>query len=136
MSASRDRTALDVAKADGFEPRDVPPRGVAVVVGGLLLGIVLSAGLVAGLIALLPGPRPRPTPTALETAPLTPPAPRLELLPQGDRAAIEAAARRRIEGYGPAAGRGDRARIPIERAMALLAGHGWPDPDRREESAP
>jgi hypothetical protein len=49
--------------------------------------------------------------------------------PLADRARIEAEAAARLSGYGWADRETGRARIPIERAMTLLAEHGWPDPD-------
>jgi hypothetical protein len=111
----------------GHEPSDAPPRGVAIAAAGLIIGILLSLALVGGLFSLFVqfgGPSGRVTP---EAARQTPPEPRLEISPQSDRMAIETAARLRLSGYGWADRQAARARIPIDRAMDMLAGRGWPD---------
>jgi hypothetical protein len=120
---------LQEAQRRGFEPRDVPPRGVSFAILALFVGVGLSAALVAGLLMLFPQERERPAPTALETAPLAPPDPRLETSPGGDRLALEKAARDRLTGYAWADRRAGRVRIPIDRAVDILAEQGWPDTD-------
>jgi hypothetical protein len=116
-------------RQDGYESRDAPARGVAWAILGLLGGIGLSAAFVAGLLALL-------APPSTELASRTGPGagaqggqrqPRLELPLEGDAAAVQAAARSRLEGYGWADRKAGQVRVPISRAMEMLAKQGWPD---------
>jgi len=65
--------------------------------------------------------------SALERTRLVPQGPRLEADPRGDRLALEADARRRLESYGWTDRAKGLAHIPIERAMALQAERGWRD---------
>jgi hypothetical protein len=55
--------------------------------------------------------------------------PRLETRPALDRLDAELQARARLEGYGWVDRQAGIARIPIERAMAIQARRGWPDPE-------
>jgi hypothetical protein len=123
--AAHDPIAEAVAK--GFEPRDVPPRGVAYAVVGLIAGIAVSAALVGGLFVVLQRTEATPPAPPLEAAHPPPPPPRLEIAPATDRAAVEAAAQHLLQGYAWTDRAGGRARIPIERAMQILAAGGWPD---------
>lgn len=116
------------APSPGYEPSDMAPRHIGYSAAILFGGIALSAALVAGLFAILGHTMRQPPATALEATPQAPPLPRLEIDARADRAAVEADAARKLQGYAwvdPAAG---TARIPIERAMQFLAAHGWPDP--------
>jgi hypothetical protein len=114
-----------------YEVRDVAPRHIGYSAAILFGGLAVSVGLVAGLFAALDRSMPKPVATAMETAPLAPPLPRLEIDGRTDRAAVEADAQRKLEGYAWADPVADTARIPIERAMQLLVTHGWPDRDKR-----
>jgi hypothetical protein len=111
----------------GYETRDVAPRNVVYAGIGLLLGTALCGLLVIGLLALLPAPS-RPSKPALETVSQEPPAPRLEIDGRMNRAAIEGAAASRLTGYAWVDRSAGTARIPIERAMELLARQGWGEP--------
>jgi len=107
-----------------YDPRDVRPRHVLLGVAGLFAIIAVSAVIVAGVVALLPSDRTAPrSPNAARPWP----GPPLEAQEGEGRAALEAAARQRLEAYGWIDASKRRARIPIERAMQLLARHGWPD---------
>jgi len=110
-----------------YEIRDIAPRYVGMSAAILFVGLGVSIGLVAGLFAALDRFNRQPPATAMETAPLAPPLPRLEIDGRADRAAVEADAQRKLDGYAWADPAADTARIPIERAMQLLAAHGWPD---------
>ena len=122
MKAGRART-----KRAGYETRDVAPRTLGYAGIGLLLGTAGCGLLVAALLAVLPAPD-HPAKPPLESVPLEPPPPRLEVDGRADRAAIEAAARSKLEGYAWVDRAAGTARIPIERAMALLAAQGWGRP--------
>lgn len=111
-----------------YEMRDVPVRGVGWSVLGLFAGIAVSMGIVAAILSVLPSDAGGKRPVALETA--EPPPPRLEVHPSIDRAAIEAGAEGHLKGYAWADPGHTRARIPIARAMALIAARGWPDATR------
>ncbi|WP_027133219.1 hypothetical protein [Geminicoccus roseus] len=113
------------------EQSDVAPRNVLVVTGLLLAGILAAILLVGGLFVLLQAVKRPPAHTALEAVDLVPPAPRLEVSPAGDRQAIEAAAGRLLEGYAWTDRAQGRVRIPIERAMEMVARQGWPDLEAR-----
>ncbi|MCL4767680.1 MAG: hypothetical protein KJZ80_15750 [Hyphomicrobiaceae bacterium] len=119
------RDPMQEAKRRGFEPRDVPAPGVALAVLGILVSIGLAAAFVAAVLAWFPESLSQATP--LETIREAPPKPRLEVSPRASGAAVQAAARARLEGYAWTDREAGRARIPIERAMKLLTGHGWPD---------
>ena len=99
----------DVRKR-GFEPSDVPARGVGLALLLLYVGLGASGAAVAGLLWLLRGQEP---PQAAVFAPSAPPPPRLEIDPLANRLAIEAPALREA--------------APIEDAMRAVAAEGWPD---------
>ncbi len=114
-----------------YEPRDLSPRRIAWLAGGLFAAILVSAGIVAGLFALFPQPHPvrgvatsRPGPDLGQ--------PRLEVKEGSGRAAIDQAARAHLQGYGWIDRAAGRAHIPIDRAMQVLVAHGWPDQDKQE----
>ena len=54
--------------------------------------------------------------------------PPLEVDPRAERVRIEKEASGRLETYGWTDREAGLARIPVERAIAILAEHGWPDP--------
>jgi hypothetical protein len=109
----------------GHEPRDVSLRPVVVAGLGLLGAVLVVAAGGWWLFrhyeareARLSAPA---SPLAAEAGVPVPPEPRLQAEPRKDLEALRAEERARLEGYGwvdPAAG---IVRIPIERAMALLA---------------
>jgi hypothetical protein len=118
----------------GYEVQDVAPSHIGISAAILFGGIGFSAGLVACLFLVLGHTAQKSPVSTLETTPLAPPLPRLEIDGRADRAAVEADAQRKIDGYAwvdPAAG---TARVPIARAMQILAAHGWPD--AAQESTP
>jgi len=126
MSMRHSAPPKDIIKR-GYDPRDLPVRLVAWLGAGLFAGIILSGVLVAGLVALYLHFHQPAKVSPLESVEQVPPAPRLETTPEGDRASIEQAAKERLAGYGWADRNAGMARIPIERAMELLAKQGWPD---------
>jgi hypothetical protein len=116
------------ADLPGYQPDHASPKIGAF---GLLsvLGLVAAAALVAfGLYSAFKAITVRPPATALQRVDLAPSGPRLESDPRKDRLALEAKARQLIESYGWVDRSRGIARIPIERAMALQAQKGWPDP--------
>ncbi|MGF7163331.1 hypothetical protein FHS85_004994 [Rhodoligotrophos appendicifer] len=112
-----------------FEPRDMPARGVVYALGGLFAGIGLAIALVGGLSTVLT-PGDRSPSTRLERQRIVPPPPRLQTDPQADLVRQGTMQAKQLERYGWTDRLAGRARIPIERAMDLLAESGWPDFDR------
>ncbi len=111
----------------GYEARDMAPRRIGYAALALFGGIAISAASVGVLLLVLDRSREAPAATAFETTPLGPPLPRLEIDGRTDRSAVEADAARKLDGYAWADRSAGTARIPIARAMLLLAAHGWPD---------
>ncbi|MBZ6075703.1 hypothetical protein [Microvirga puerhi] len=114
-------------QAKGYEASDVSVRGVAYVLGILFVCLGLTGGLVAGMFALFSQREDHSAASPLEMRVLSPPSPRLEVSPAGDRAAVEARARGRLEGYGWTNRETGRVHIPIEAAMRLTIQQGWQD---------
>ena len=111
------------------ETRDLPPLGILAALAGIFVLIAVTAFAVGALLQALQGAGPRPSPF--------PPEPRagppLEVNTVATREALEAEARHRLTTYGWTDRERGIARIPVERAMAILAAHGWPD---QEPEAP
>jgi hypothetical protein len=119
---------LQQAKARGYEPSDASVRAVLWVAAGFITAVVVSAALLGGLLGLLEAARTPAQVSPLERVDLVPPAPRLEVRPLD---ALEQVRRREDEllgGYGWVDRQHEVARIPIDRAMAILAERGWPEP--------
>lgn len=97
---------------------EVPPRGVAVVAGLIVLTIVLVAAAVWGLLHLWDAPigiGPN-SPRDFEPA-----APRLEAATQESRSAYFAEKEARLNSYGWVDRQAGIAHIPIDTAMDMLA---------------
>lgn len=120
------RTADAGRSEPAFERRDAPPRGIVYAVLGLFAGIGFSALFVAAMLYFL-APERRTAQTVPQGSPLTSQTPPLEVAPVADGAAVRAQAEEKLHGYAWVDREGGIARIPIERAMELIAEHGWPD---------
>jgi hypothetical protein len=126
----------DPPPATAYEKRDVSIRAVL----WLALGIVIAAVIVhVGLWVLLASLRrearqhdPRLSPLA-ETQP-TPPAPRLQSAPSQDYRQFRREEDERLHSYGWVDREHKVVRIPIERAMELLAERGEPKIDLPQET--
>jgi hypothetical protein len=109
----------------GASRRDASPGvavlGVGCVLATAALGMVVAAG-VGGLFdhAAIP---------ALPLRPSVPPPPRLEVAGGGALDEVRARALAKLSGYGWADAAHTRARIPLDRAMAITAQRGWSDPE-------
>jgi hypothetical protein len=115
------------SKQPGYEAVDLTPRQIGISASALFLGLGLSLGIVAGLAGWINHTEQQPPATALETQPITPPWPRLEVNGRNDRAMVEAAAQRQLQGYAWVDHKAGTVRIPIDRAMQMLVARGWPD---------
>jgi hypothetical protein len=115
--------------AAGHEVSDVNVRAIAVAGVGLLVVLAIVFLAVTALeapytqgpasLAELPGLTPLPTPEL-------PPAPRLEAEPGEDLGRYRAQQEQRLRGYGWVDRSGGVVRIPIDRAIDLLAQRGLP----------
>jgi hypothetical protein len=115
----------DITHPNDYEKSDADPRLIA----ALALGV--AAFLVAtpfALLAVYPGADRLGAPPA--ERPL-PPQPRLQVRPKADLDVLRAMERGRLTSFGWADRDRKIVRIPIERAMSLLAERGlgeWPSP--------
>jgi hypothetical protein len=111
------------SESDRHERTDVNARGVLLAAGALAAaGIVVQ--LVVGVqFAALRGARARATPPAPVAAapPEGPPEPRLQTTPAEDLAQLRAREDTILDGYGWEDRAGGVVRIPIARAMELVA---------------
>ncbi|HEY1749951.1 MAG TPA: hypothetical protein VGG29_01725 [Caulobacteraceae bacterium] len=113
----------------GHERQDAPPGLVLGALAGLL-GLIGVGLLVAwGVAAAFHARAPSLALSGFERVAGEAPAPRLETDPRSDRLTLERRAQARLAGYGWTDRSAGLAHIPIDRAMALLAERGWPDPD-------
>ena len=108
----------------GFEPRDVALRPILAAGMALLVGLVGSLALMRGLLSTLN--RAEATASAKASplsgyGPQTPPAPRLQTDPAGDLRTLREQERAQLSGYAWVDRTQAIVRIPIERAMELLA---------------
>ena len=106
----------------GHERRDVRIRPVALAVIGLLALLVILGAAVALLLRHF---ERREAASSTPASPLgvrdTPPAPRLQVAPRKDLRTLRAEEDQLLESYAWVDRRAGTVRIPIERAMELLA---------------
>lgn len=110
----------------GHERRDIDAGrviriGVAIF-AFLLFSMALSWGVTRGLVARRRAASPAPSPVAERLGPREPPAPRLQADPRADLETLRARDARLLGTYGWVDREAGIARIPIERAMEILAG--------------
>jgi hypothetical protein len=112
----------------GHEVGDVRIRNVVLVLGAMLVAaVVINLGLGA-FFALL---NDRATAVDVPASPLSrteqlPPAPRLQVAPADDLARLRTAEQQRLNSYDWVDRNAGVVRIPIDRAMALIAERGLP----------
>jgi len=109
-----------------YEPSDFNPRGVAEFVVGLVITVVVSAVVVAGVMRywLSISPVGNTAPFSKVIARIT--APRLQISPADDLAAIHEREQSFLHGYGWVDRKAGIIHIPIERAMQLVVERGLP----------
>jgi hypothetical protein len=100
----------------GWEPRDIPARAPALAIAGVFVLGAVSASTVGGALILFAQHRPPDRASALQQGPQVPPAPRLQVRPRNDLAAVQAVAAARLS--RPAA-------KPLDQAMREEAARGW-----------
>jgi hypothetical protein len=123
----RKDTRSSVKKVPHAESSDLAMRPVISAVAAIF-GLIGIALLFSAVFFAWPryGPH-RYDLTSIEKQWLSPPAPRLDITPSVDRAAIEGAAAAKLQGYAWVDKTRQRVRIPIDRAMELTVQQGWPD---------
>ena len=123
-----ERPAAGEARRHGFESRDVPPGRVLLVGLGLGAGAGLIMLLLLAFNQLLEAVVTSPPPGPLARLELVPPEPRLQAEPALELEELEAREALILESYGWVDRDVGTARIPIARAIAILAERGWPNP--------
>jgi hypothetical protein len=118
------------------EQSDVNIRGIVVfAVGLVVVAIVIHIGLYR-LLEFYREDAPRETPVAVAPRPEEQvAAPRLRIAPRADLAEMRAAEERQLTTYGWLDKEKRSVRIPIDRAMELLAERGLPARKQSEEKA-
>jgi hypothetical protein len=115
-----------VSTSGGHERRDIDPGRVTrvgiAILAFLGFSMALSWGLTRGLVAWRTAASPAASPVAERLGPREPPAPRLQADPHADLEALRARDGRILGTYGWVDRDAGIARIPIARAMELLAG--------------
>ncbi len=125
--AERD-AGMEQKIALGYEPSDVRARPVLMI--GIATAVVLGlvGAVMLGLFALfssLPVPADPPLSLLINQTTL-PPEPRLEVDPPANLASLRATEQALLDGYGWVDQNAGKVRMPIERAMDLLAERGLP----------
>ena len=109
----------------GHEHTDVRARPIVVAGIGLTLALLLVAGLMLGLYDVLATRAarlsPPPNPLAAAEGPRLPPEPRLQVHPVRDLRELRAAESTILDHYGWVDQQAGVVRIPIARAIDLLA---------------
>lgn len=132
MTIDHERTEQLAASGSpqGHEPDAVPARpvwiGVSVLIFLLVIGYLVPTALENLLLEREARRSPPANPLAATEGRRLPPAPRLQVNPARDIAELRLAEDRRLQGYGWVDPGKGIARIPIERAMAILVEKGLP----------
>ena len=119
---------LREARERGYEPSDIEVRRVLWIGVTFVVVVSLSAVLLGGLVWLFEAASPPALVSPLEREELVPPAPRLEALPMETLEQVRGRENDLLRTYGWVDREAGIARIPIDRAMAILAERGWPEP--------
>lgn len=120
--------ADQTAQRRGHEPRDVSVRVVTWFAAGLVVACVVIGFAVAGLYKLFERENPSPdAPSRVAfSAHMSAPEPRLQVWPAVDLDEFRAAEETKLNSYGWIDKPAGVIRIPIERAMNLIAERGLP----------
>lgn len=123
------REAQDVELASQREPTGLWTWAVLGVGLGTAAFLVVAMGGLYAFIRLTVTPPPIPEPARF-------PAPRIQSDPAGDLRDLQAAQREQLRGYAWVDREGGRLRIPVARAMEILAGRGQAAYAPLEEAEP
>ena len=137
MSEQHGGAAPRSSHAPGEIDRELDLRKILLVGGGLglvtLVAIALMGLLFRVLLAREVAEDPPPAPLAAEARAEPRPDPQLQITPERDLQAMRESERSVLESYDWVDRNAGRVRIPIERAMSLVASEGLP---ARTEGAP
>ncbi len=118
----------DESVSQGFELRDLAPRRVGLLAYGLV-GMAFSLAVVVYLLwGLLLSLIKHPSLSPVELSRIVPPEPRLQTSPETDLARLLARDRQQLASVGWVDRNTGTVHIPVDRAMQILAGRGWPNP--------
>ena len=126
-----DAAGRDAARSDaaGFD-RELDRRGIVAFGIGLallMIGVLAIVWLMMEVMRAGSVSRdPRPSPLAEANAPKEPPAPRLQSAPVDDMRALRAAEAAALQSYGWVDRDAAIARIPVDRAIDIVAERGLP----------
>jgi hypothetical protein len=116
--------SLRRAERLGYEPTDVEIRAVLWVALILIVVVILFAAALGGLVGLFRIQAEGPV-SSLARVELESPPPRLEANPEQALENVRRHEDQALEGYGWVDRNAGIARIPIGRAMQILAARGW-----------
>jgi hypothetical protein len=126
-AAAEDDAAIEARRALGHEPSDVNLGRLALIgVVIAVVGALTSIGLYGLFVFLLSQPPAAQPPSGLGIAQPSPPAPRLQTDPVADWQALQATEEAALHSYSWADRGAGKVRIPIDRAIDLLAQRGLP----------
>jgi hypothetical protein len=136
MSDPKHAGGGDTGPTPGYETRDLTPRAIAiflVVLAVTIMGVLVVSMWIydysAGRLAQTEAP---PSPLA---KPAAPPEPRLQVAAPKDMQEFRAAEEATLKSYGWVDHAGGVVRIPIDRAMQLLAERGLPAAGGKSQTA-
>jgi len=134
VSAKHDPTPVP---SEGHERRDIAPRPIVLAGAGLAVVVIVLAALMYVLFTFLAGRESKESPSASPLSGsygrLEPPAPHLQTRPVLDLQALRGEESAALRSYAWVDRDGGVVRIPIERAMALVAERGLPSSQGRPE---
>ena len=147
MSRRRDGSGDETATAGpdagslaaGYETHDMDAAGLARIIAGFAVTVAAAIGLMFWMIGFFVDRdlASRPPLTAQEQARIEPPGPQLQVHPFKDIATLRVREDRLLGSYAWLAPDHKQARIPIDRAMALVIGRPLdPDPRGGDASSP
>ena len=112
------------AKSLGYETEDISTRMVGRILAGFAVTVVVSVTLLTVMLNFFRGAdnADQPPLTTQQSADIIPPGPHLQNDPYRDLRQTQQAEEQKIGGYAWTDPAHTRARIPIGRAMALVAG--------------
>lgn len=127
VAQTEEDAALAAKIAAGHEPSDIKAgRLMMIGVAILVIGGLTSAALYGMFVFLQARPPAAEPPSALGVVQPTPPAPRLQTDPEADWQELQATEQALLHTYGWADKAAGKVRIPIDRAMDLVAQRGLP----------
>jgi hypothetical protein len=119
----------------GYEPVDVNIARLLWIALGWSIFVGLAALALTGLVVLFETLRPPSSASPLARVEILPPEPRLEANPKVVLDQVRRREDQLLNGYAWVDRDAGIARIPIDRAMAVLAERGWPKPPAQSPKA-